>query len=123
MPNKKILLVEDDPFLVDIYVKKLQQVGFDIVNADNGARALKLLAESPFDLVLLDIVMPDIDGWEILKEMRESEKGPGAKVIVFSNLGQKADVDKAFTLGANKYLIKANYTPSEVIEEVKKIFE
>lgn len=121
MPNKQILLVEDDPFLKDVYTKKLQQAGFDITNADNGERALRAIKETVFDLVLLDIVVPDIDGWEILKKIKNPKDKNQAKVIVFSNLGQKSEVEKGLRLGADRYLIKANYTPSEVIEEVEKI--
>jgi len=121
MANKKILLVEDDPFLVDIYSKKLQQVGFEVVCADAGKKALELFAKDVFDLVLLDIVMPDIDGWKILSEIKEPPAHNKTKVIIFSNLGQKLEVEKGLQMGADKYLIKANYTPSEVVEEIKKI--
>ena len=120
MANKKILLVEDDPFLVDIYSKKLQQFGFEVVCANSGGKALELFTRNVFDLVLLDIVMPDIDGWKILSEIKESPANK-AKVIIFSNLGQKAEVERGLQMGADKYLIKANYTPSEVVEEVRKI--
>jgi len=117
---RNILLVEDDPFLVDIYIKKLQQAGFNVSNVDSGEEALKVVKETPFDLVLLDIVVPDLDGWEILKQIKSPEAQNHPKVIVFSNLGQKSEVEKGIQLGADKYLIKANYTPTEVIEEVRK---
>ncbi|MCX6789835.1 MAG: response regulator [Candidatus Gribaldobacteria bacterium] len=121
MANKKILLVEDDPFLVDIYSKKLQQFGFEVVCADSGGKALELFTGNVFDLVLLDIVMPDIDGWKILSEIKKPPIHNETKVVIFSNLGQKAEVERGLQMGADKYLIKANYTPSEVVEEVKKI--
>ena len=121
MLTKRILLVEDDPFLVDVYTKKLQQAGFDIINVNNGELALKAIEGTHFDLVLLDIVVPDIDGWEILKQIKSPETQNQPKVIVFSNLGQKSEVEKGLKLGADKYLIKANYTPSEVVEEVRKL--
>jgi len=122
MANKKILLVEDDPFLVDIYSKKLQQVGFEVVCANSGEKALELFAGDVFDLVLLDLVMPDIDGWKILSEIKKPLANK-TKVIIFSNLGQKIEVERGLQMGADKYLIKANYTPSEVVEEVRKIFD
>lgn len=121
MTNKQILLVEDDPFLVDIYSKKLQQAGFNVVNVNNGEQALKVLKRDVFDLVLLDIVMPNIDGWEVLKKIKGPEAKAKTKVIVFSNLGQKSEVEKGLNLGADKYLIKSSYTPSEVVKEVKKL--
>ena len=119
---KKILLVEDDPFLVDIYSKKLQQVGFEVICANSGGKALELFAGDVFDLVLLDLVMPDIDGWKILSEIKKPLANK-TKVIIFSNLGQKIEVERGLQMGADKYLIKANYTPSEVVEEVRKIFD
>ena len=121
MPNKQIPLVEDDPFLRDIYSKKLEKAGFVVVNVNNGEQALKVLKGAVFDLVLLDIVMPNIDGWEVLEKIKCPEAEVKTKVIVFSNLGQKSEVEKGLSLGADKYLIKSSYTPSEVVEEVKKL--
>jgi len=117
---KKILLVEDDPFLVDIYSKKLQKSGYEVTIETNGSKVLDVAKEIKPDLLLLDIVLPEMDGWEILKKLSESKEHTNLKVIVFSNLGQKDEVQKGMELGAVKYLIKAEYTPSEVIEEVKK---
>ena len=121
---KNILLVEDDPFLVDIYTTKFKEMGFSIEVASDGRQAMhKLSAGRKPDLVLLDIVLPRLDGWEILEELRDKKITPGLKVVVLSNLGQQSEIDKAFALGAAQYLIKAHYTPSEVVEEVKKIFK
>ena len=116
---KKILLVEDDPFLIDIYTTKLREENFKVVVADNGDRALELIEKEKPDLVLLDIVLPNKDGWEILKEIKA--KNNKIKVIILSNLGQKEEVEKGLNLGAEKYLIKSNFTPSEVVEEIKKL--
>ena len=120
---KHILLVEDDPFLVDIYTTKFKEAGFPIEVAIDGGQALKKIEEKKPDLILLDIVLPRLDGWEILAELRDKKITPGLKVVVLSNLGQKSEVDKAFALGATQYLIKAHYTPSEVVEKVKKVLE
>lgn len=121
---KQILLVEDDPFLVDIYTTKFKKTGFSIEVASDGSQAMrKLSAGKKPDLVLLDIVLPRLDGWEILEELRDKKITPGLKVVVLSNLGQQSEIDKAFALGAAQYLIKAHYTPSEVVEEVKKILK
>ena len=116
---KKILLVEDDPFLVDIYTTKLREEDFEVVVADDGDKALELVEKEKPDLVLLDIVLPNKDGWEILKEVKTKNKK--IKVIILSNLGQKEEVEKGMRLGAEKYLIKSNFTPSEVVEEIKKL--
>jgi DNA-binding response OmpR family regulator len=89
--------------------------------AGSGDQAFVKLTEYKPDLMLLDIVLPHLDGWEILKKIKEEESLKGLKVVVLSNLGQKQEIDKALELGAVQYLIKAHYTPSEVVGEVKKI--
>ena len=122
---KKIILVEDDPFLIDIYTRKLKKAGLEIMVAENGDEALKLLQQETFDLMVLDIVLPKIDGWTILREIKELKQKnrdlEGLKIIILSNLDQKEEVEKGLKLGASKYLIKAHYTPSQVVEEIKKI--
>ena len=124
---KNILLIEDDPFLIDIYTTKLKEAGFSVEVAIDGQKGLNTLIEKKFDLVLLDIVLPQIDGWEILEKLKAQSSKlknlENLKVMVLSNLSQKEDVEKAFNLGAIKYLIKARYTPSEVVEEIKKILK
>lgn len=118
---RTVLLVEDDPFLVDIYTTKFQAEGFSISVATDGNQAISRLLQDKPEVLLLDIVLPKVDGWEILKSIKQNKDLQDLKVIVLSNLGQKADIDKAIALGATRYLIKAHYTPSEVVEEVKKI--
>jgi len=118
---KSILLVEDDPYITDIYSIKLKEAGFLIDVAVAGQDCLRKIEEKIPDLLLLDIVLPDIDGWEILRKIQNNDKLKNLKVVVLSNLGQKEEVEKAIKLGATKYLIKARYTPSEVVKEIKKI--
>lgn len=118
---KNILLIEDDPFLIDIYTTKLKGSGFLVEVASQGEEAVIKVKEKPFDLVLLDIVLPKLDGWEILRQIKAESKLKDLKVIILSNLSQKEEVEKGMNLGADKYLIKAHYTPSEVIEEIKKV--
>jgi DNA-binding response OmpR family regulator len=124
---KKILLVEDDPFLIDIYQKKLKDSGFKVEVAKDGEKALEILKEKNFDLMLLDIVLPKIDGWKILEEIKEMKKEKKdlekMKIVIWSNLGEKEDVKKGISLGATSYLIKANFTPSEVVREIEKILK
>jgi DNA-binding response OmpR family regulator len=119
---KNILLVEDDPFLIDIYTTKFKKAGFKVEVASDGKDALRKLNEERFDLLVLDIVLPKIDGWEILEKIK-NEKLKDLKVVVLSNLGQKGEVEKGLKLGATKYLIKAHYTPSEVVAEIKEILK
>jgi DNA-binding response OmpR family regulator len=124
---KKILLVEDDPFLIDIYQKKLKDSGFKVEVAKDGEKALEILKEKNFDLMLLDIVLPRIDGWKILEEIREMKKEKKdlekMKILIWSNLGEKEDIKKGLSLGAISYLIKANFTPSEVVREIEKLLK
>lgn len=120
---KHILLIEDDPFLTDIYTTKFKQANFKVEVATDGEEALaKLKAKTP-DLVVLDLVLPRIDGWEILSKIKANPKLKNLKVVVLSNLGRKEEVEKGLKLGATKYLIKAHYTPSQVVEEVKRCLE
>lgn len=118
---KTILLVEDDPFLIDIYSTKLKESGFGVVVVSNGEAVLAKIEEQRPDAVLLDIVLPNLDGWEILRQIKEKPFSKDLKVIILSNLGQKEEVEKGLNLGAAKYLIKAHYTPSEVVAEIKSI--
>jgi DNA-binding response OmpR family regulator len=120
---KKILLVEDDPFLIEIYKTKLTEAGFKVSVAIDGQEGIKKTEEENPDLVLLDIVLPNVDGWEYLRKISKHEKFKNLKIVVLSNLGQKSEVEKGMDLGAAKYIIKAHYTPSEVVEEVKKIIQ
>ena len=122
---RSILLVEDDPFLIDIYSTKLKESGFSVEVALDGQIALTKLIEKPFDLLILDIVLPQIDGWGVLEKIKNQKSKiknlEDLKIIVLSNLGQREEVEKGLNLGADKYLIKAHYTPSEVVAEVKKL--
>jgi len=118
---KTILLVEDDPFLADIYKTKFKEFNFKVLVASDGNEALKKIKIKRPDLLLLDIVLPGIDGWEILKEMKKNNLLKDVPAIIISNLGQKDEVEKGLSLGATKYLIKARYTPTEVVKEVKKV--
>lgn len=120
---KNILLVEDDPFVIDIYITKLREVGFNIDTAENGEEALMKLKEKKPDLLILDIVLPNIDGWELLKKIRTELNFQDLKVVVLSNLSQKSEVEKSLELGVIKYFIKANFTPSEVVGAIKEILK
>ena len=122
---KTILLVEDDPFLTDIYRTKLKSSGFEVEVAADGVQCLGMLKEKKFDLVILDIVLPQMDGWEVLSKIQNSKikNQNNLKIIILSNLGQRKEVEKGLKLGAIKYLIKAQYTPSEVVEEIKKVLK
>jgi len=118
---KKVLLAEDDPFIVDIYTTKLKQAGLEVVVVSEGDEVLEKARKEKPDLLLLDIVLPTMNGWEILRAIRQSDDLKDLPVVILSNLYQKDEVEKGFKFGVLKYLIKAHFTPSEVVEEVKKI--
>ncbi len=120
---KQILLIEDDPFLIDIYTTKFKESGFSVETAADGEAAIRKAKEKKPDLMILDIVLPQIDGWEVLKRIKSNPEFKDLKVIILSNLGQKEEVKKGINLGATKYLIKAHYTPSQVVEEIKQVLE
>ncbi|MDP2709324.1 MAG: response regulator [bacterium] len=119
--RKKILLVEDDSFLRDICLKKLNKEGFEAVSAVDGEEAIKKAGEFKPDLVLLDIILPSIDGFEVLRALRASADNTvkDAPVIMLTNLGQEEDIAKAMKLGATDYLIKAHFTTEEIVKKVK----
>lgn len=116
----KILIIDDDPFIADMYVLKFKDEHFDVIVARNGKEGLKRIPEFNPDLILLDIVMPDMDGFRVLEEIKK-QGGRARKIIMLTNLGQKEDVERAMGLGANDYIIKAHLTPSEVLERVRTL--
>lgn len=118
-PAPKILLIDDDPFIVDMYVLKLKDEHFEIEVARDGKDGLKKALEFKPDVILLDIVMPGLDGFQVFEELRK--QGRPGKVILLTNLGQKEDVDRGMRLGADDYVIKAHFTPSEVVEKVRNV--
>ncbi len=118
----KIIIVEDDPMISEIYQKKFSESGFDVLVANSGEQALDLIKKNEVELILLDLIMPKMDGFEVIKNVRSGKYNQEAKIIVFSNLSQKEDQDKAIKLGANGFIIKSDYTPSTLVNEVKRIF-
>lgn len=117
----KILLVEDDPFIAEIYKKKLESSGFEIVNATSGRAVLKELKEQHFDLVLLDLVLPEMSGTEVLREIRQNkEYDQNLKVVVFSNLSSPEDREQVLGLGADGFISKTEFSPSQVVAEIER---
>ncbi len=117
----KILVVEDDKFLRDLMVQKIIKEGFEVIEAVDGESGLKLAIEKEPHIVLLDLILPGIGGFDVLKKIRGDSKIGNIPVIILSNLGQKDDMDKASSLGATDYLVKAHNTPGEILDRVKEI--
>ena len=118
---KKILIVEDDTFLKGLSATKLGKEGFDVLTAGNETEAEKIIKENMPDFVLLDLVLPGSDGFEILKKIRENPKMANTPVIIFSNLAEDKDIAKAKELGANDFMIKSNFTLDELSDKIKQI--
>lgn len=121
--NKNVFLIDDDPFILDMYTLKFKEHGFGVDSARNGKEALEKLKTLKPDCILLDIVMPEMDGFEVLRELKKGKKGGLPKVILLTNLDQKEDVEKGMEFGADDYVIKAHFTPSEVVEKVKQVLQ
>ena len=123
MDKKTILLVEDDTFVSDIYQTKISSEGFEVIPAENGLEAIKKLEERIPDLILLDIIMPYMDGIETLRKIKSEEKWKSIPVILLTNLSEKEKIEEALGIGANDYLIKSHFTPSEVIAKVNSVLK
>lgn len=120
----RIYLVDDDRFLLDMYAVKFRNAGHEVTAFQGGELALEALRKDPKpDAMLLDIVMPGIDGFEVLEAIKKENIAGTAKIIVLSNQGAESDLDRAKSLGANGYIIKASAIPSEVYSETIKIIE
>ena len=122
-PEARILIVEDDQFLRDLLKTKLEKENFEVTTAIDGPGGLEKIKNVQPDIMLLDIILPGIDGFEVLKRVRTDSDVKLAKtpIILLSNLGQEADIEKGKALGADNYLIKSNFTIDEIIEKVRAI--
>ncbi|HPN96680.1 MAG TPA: response regulator [Candidatus Moranbacteria bacterium] len=117
----RIIIAEDDPMIADIYHKKFTDFGFDVAMAETGDQVLTLAKKERPDVVLLDLVIPKMNGFEVIKALRGGNFDKDIKIIVFSNLNQPEDRKKASDLGADEYLIKAEYTPGDLVKEISRI--
>ncbi len=116
----KILIIEDDDFLRGLLVKKLTEDGHVTEEAEDGEKGLNSLSESKPDLVLLDLLLPGIHGFEVLSWLKQEEDLSDVPVIILSNLGSEKDIEKGYSLGAEDYLVKSKFTPQEITEKVRK---
>ncbi len=115
-------MVEDDTFISAMYQTKLTNLGYTVEVIDDGEVAQQRIDNDPLpDLVLLDIVLPKKDGFEILADIRRNERTKDLPVILLTNMGQKPEVERGVELGADDYIIKAHYTPTEVVEKIIKV--
>lgn len=125
MENKKlkIIIVDDDKFLLNMYSIKFAKSGFEVNSAASGEEALNKIKAGYYpDVILLDIIMPGMDGFDVLTNLKKNKLVPDALVVMLTNQGQLTDIEKAKTFGIGGYIIKATTIPSEVVEEVIRIF-
>lgn len=116
-----VLIVEDDPFLSNIYQTKFDMEGFKVSTADNGQSGFDDAKKKKPDIILLDILLPKMDGFTVLEHLKADPEVKDIPVLLLTNLGQKDDVEKGLKLGAVDYLIKAHFKPQETVDKVKKI--
>ncbi len=115
----KVLVVEDDDLISSMYKIKFENEGFEVTVAGNGAEGLDNAKKGDFDLILLDVILPQLDGFSILSEIKKDKKAKDIPVIMLTNLGTDEDIQKGKNLGAIDYIIKSSFTPSQVSEKIK----
>lgn len=118
--KKKVLIIEDDEMISSMYKTKLNQEGFEIHVANNGAEGIEKTGEVIPDLILLDIIMPMVDGFSVLETLRAKPEYKEISIIMLTNLGTEEDRAKGSALGANDYLVKASLTPTQVSDKIKE---
>ena len=118
LKNIKVLLAEDDQFLSSLVAQRLGKEGYKLFSATDGKQVLKIFSESTPDLVLMDIIMPEMNGLEVLKQIRADAKNKDVIIIIFSNLGQDHEIEEAKAAGADDFLVKVNFTLKEVVEKI-----
>ncbi len=129
MPRKlkeekiKILIIEDDVFLADLYRTKFELENFAVSVAYDGEKGREMIGRIQPNIILLDLILPKIGGFTILEQLKDDKVLKGIPVILLTNLSQKADIDRGLKMGADDYLIKAHFMPSEVVAKIKKLVQ
>jgi DNA-binding response OmpR family regulator len=118
---KKVLIVEDDEFLQGLEAKKLKTSGFEVISAQTGEDALNKILEPDLSIILLDLMLPNISGFDILKKIKETEKTKNIPVIIFSNMSEEETINKAKQMGASKFMVKSSFSLSELVDEINKL--
>jgi len=117
---KKIIIIEDEKILLDLLKDKLVKEGYEVIVALDGQMGLEKIKQEKPDLILLDMVMPKMDGFEVMRELNKDENLAKIPVIIISNSGQPVELEKAKKLGAKDWLIKTEFDPKEVVDKVNK---
>lgn len=123
MEKITILQIEDDAFLAQIYARKLESFGFEVLVAGSGEEGLKIISKETPACILLDILLPGIDGYEVLEKLKSDSATSNIPVIIVSTMGQREDIEKAKSMGAVGYMIKSHISPGDVANKVKEILQ
>jgi len=125
MPDKKakVLLVEDDQMIVDMYKLRFEEEGFEVLVTDKGSEAIEMARKQQPDIVLLDIILPEIDGFAILQQLKSESSTKKIPAILLTNLSQETDQQKGVQLGAAGYFVKAQHTPADILTEIKNLLK
>lgn len=119
----KILMIEDDVFIADLYKRELEKNGYLVVCCRDGENGLSTAISDKFDLILLDIMLPKKTGLEVLRELRASKSGQSkTPVFILTNLGQESVIREAFEIGADGYILKARLLPRQIVHEIQDFF-
>lgn len=119
--KRRVLVIEDDQFLRELFVRKLLSSGFKVENAVDGKTAFAILERWKPDIILLDLILPDMDGFEILGRIKKDTRFTTIPVVILSNLGEQKDIDRAMALGAQEFMVKVNFNLEEIADHVQKI--
>src|SRR3989344_4489080 len=119
--KRTILIVEDEPFLCEMYKTKFESLGYKVLTTENGEQGIEMMRKEKPDLVLLDIIMPVLDGYSVLKIVRNDPELKDRLIVIFSNLGQEEEITKGMQLGADDYLVKSDHTPTELLKKVESV--
>jgi DNA-binding response OmpR family regulator len=117
----KVLLVEDDPMIVDMYKLRFEEEGYAVLITEKGSEAIDLAGTEKPDIILLDIILPEIDGFGILQALKSEMSTKDIPILLLTNLGQESDKEKGINMGATDYFIKSRHTPTDVIQKIQQI--
>lgn len=118
--KKKILIAEDEPILMEMYRVYFEKAGFEVLNAENGQVCIEIVKKDKPDILLLDVLMPRLNGWDVLKELKNNPETKDMPILVLSNLSQTQEIQKGLDLGADDYIIKSDLTPKDLLAKVEK---
>ena len=119
----RVLIIEDDIYISEMYRIKFESEKFKTIITNDGAKILEIIEKEKPNIILLDIVMPVMDGFDVLKVIKNSKKHKNIPVVMLTNLSQKESIERGFELGAESYIVKSHFTPSEVVKKVRDILD